>query len=150
MFGEIEHSGCTHPLPREYSGFQMDLGSGFVHYEPYTGATSTPSPNHSYRYVLLGQGSRISFEQKDSAMRDNYGEYHITVTLGTETCKKGGWQSYGVFKNQGDCVSYFSTDGRNPPALLSKVGHLRRLRSRQLGQHRHAPDVGRRVGAAAT
>jgi hypothetical protein len=30
--------------------------------------------------------------------------------------KKGGWKSFGVFKNQGDCVSWFATEGKNPPA----------------------------------
>lgn len=30
-------------------------------------------------------------------------------------CKKGGWQTFGVFKNQGDCVSYVATGGKNPP-----------------------------------
>lgn len=34
-----------------------------------------------------------------------------------DDCKKGGWEQYGVFKNQGDCVSYVATDGRNAPAL---------------------------------
>lgn len=34
-----------------------------------------------------------------------------------DQCKKGGWEQYGVFKNQGDCVSYVATDGRNQPAL---------------------------------
>lgn len=33
----------------------------------------------------------------------------------TDQCKDGGWQTFGVFKNQGDCVSYVATDGRNPP-----------------------------------
>jgi hypothetical protein len=28
----------------------------------------------------------------------------------------GGWQSSGVFKNQGDCVSFVATNGKNPPA----------------------------------
>jgi hypothetical protein len=31
-------------------------------------------------------------------------------------CKKGGWSEFGVFKNQGDCVSFVATEGRNPPA----------------------------------
>jgi hypothetical protein len=31
-------------------------------------------------------------------------------------CKNGGWQTYGVFKNQGDCVSFVATKGKNPPA----------------------------------
>lgn len=31
-------------------------------------------------------------------------------------CKKGAWEDWGVFKNQGDCVSYIVTNGRNAPA----------------------------------
>jgi hypothetical protein len=30
-------------------------------------------------------------------------------------CKNGGWQQVGVFKNQGDCVSYVETGGKNEP-----------------------------------
>jgi hypothetical protein len=33
-----------------------------------------------------------------------------------DQCKNGGWQTYGVFKNQGDCVSFVATKGKNPPA----------------------------------
>jgi hypothetical protein len=33
-----------------------------------------------------------------------------------EQCKNGGWRTYGVFKNQGDCVSFVATGGKNPPA----------------------------------
>jgi len=43
----------------------------------------------------------------------------VTFTPATPTsadqCKNGGWQSYGIFKNQGDCVSYVATHGKNPP-----------------------------------
>ena len=32
-------------------------------------------------------------------------------------CKHGGWKSFGtLFKNQGDCVSFFATGGKNPPS----------------------------------
>jgi hypothetical protein len=31
-------------------------------------------------------------------------------------CKNGGWRAYGVFKNQGDCVSFVATGGKNPSA----------------------------------
>jgi hypothetical protein len=31
-------------------------------------------------------------------------------------CKHGGWRSFGVFGNQGDCLSFVATEGRNPPA----------------------------------
>lgn len=32
-----------------------------------------------------------------------------------DQCKNGGWENYGVFKNQGDCVSFVATDGKNQP-----------------------------------
>jgi hypothetical protein len=32
-----------------------------------------------------------------------------------EQCKNGGWRTFGVFKNQGDCVSFVATEGSNPP-----------------------------------
>lgn len=37
------------------------------------------------------------------------------MPMNVEQCKKGGWQTYQVFKNQGDCVSYVATEGRNQP-----------------------------------
>ena len=39
-----------------------------------------------------------------------------TITNSADRCKNGGWQSFGVFKNQGDCVSWLATGGKNPPA----------------------------------
>ena len=33
-----------------------------------------------------------------------------------DQCKDGGWRSSGKFKNQGDCVSWFATGGKNKPA----------------------------------
>jgi hypothetical protein len=33
-----------------------------------------------------------------------------------DQCKNGGWKSFGVFKNQGDCVSFVATRGKNSPA----------------------------------
>jgi hypothetical protein len=34
-----------------------------------------------------------------------------------QQCKHGGWKSFGTrFKNQGDCVSFFATRGKNPPS----------------------------------
>lgn len=33
-----------------------------------------------------------------------------------DQCKNGGWQSFGSFENQGDCVSFVASGGRNEPA----------------------------------
>jgi hypothetical protein len=34
-----------------------------------------------------------------------------------DQCKNGGWKAYGVFRTQGDCVSFVATKGKNPPAV---------------------------------
>jgi hypothetical protein len=34
----------------------------------------------------------------------------------TAQCKNGGWKTYGVFKNQGECVSFVATGGKKDPA----------------------------------
>ena len=34
---------------------------------------------------------------------------------GKDQCKHGGWMNYPQFKNQGDCVSFVATGGKNPP-----------------------------------
>jgi hypothetical protein len=31
----------------------------------------------------------------------------------SEQCKNGGWRSFGVFRNQGECVSFVATNGKN-------------------------------------
>jgi len=47
----------------------------------------------------------------------------VTETVPTkDDCKQGGWQTMidtagNAFKNQGDCVSFFATKGKNPGAL---------------------------------
>jgi hypothetical protein len=46
----------------------------------------------------------------------------VTVTAppplptSSDQCKNGGWQNFGgIFKNQGDCVSFVATHAKNPP-----------------------------------
>ena len=39
-----------------------------------------------------------------------------TAPTDIEQCKKDGWKDYGdMFKNQGDCVGFVATDGKNLP-----------------------------------
>ena len=37
------------------------------------------------------------------------------LPISKDQCKNGGWKTYGVFKNQGDCVSFVATKGKNQP-----------------------------------
>jgi len=47
------------------------------------------------------------------------GVQQLVVTcapVSKDECKGGGWRDFGVFRNQGDCVSYVATGGRNAGA----------------------------------
>jgi hypothetical protein len=48
------------------------------------------------------------------------GDYVVTdapaLPATKEQCKNGGWRSFPGFKNQGDCVSFVATNGKNPPS----------------------------------
>jgi hypothetical protein len=38
-----------------------------------------------------------------------------SLPISKDQCKNAGWRAFGVFKNQGDCVSFVATGGKNPP-----------------------------------
>lgn len=42
--------------------------------------------------------------------------FSITGPTSTAQCKNGGWKTFGIFENQGDCVSYVASRGKNPPS----------------------------------
>ncbi|MGQ0849140.1 MAG: Calx-beta domain-containing protein [Actinomycetota bacterium] len=69
--------------------------------------------------VAAGTGYSIGSPNSDDVkIADNDGPTPVPGTMPTtkDQCKKGGWQTFGVFKNQGDCVSWIATGGKNPPA----------------------------------
>jgi hypothetical protein len=37
------------------------------------------------------------------------------LPISKDQCKSGGWRTYGVFKNQGDCVGFVATKGKHQP-----------------------------------
>jgi hypothetical protein len=47
-----------------------------------------------------------------------------------QQCKKGGWRSFGVFTNQGDCVSFVATKGKNAPAGSQKKNGPKNTKAR--------------------
>jgi len=47
---------------------------------------------------------------------DNVAVTQVLPTTKGE-CKDGGWMAYGVFKNQGDCISFVATNGKNLPSV---------------------------------
>jgi hypothetical protein len=39
-----------------------------------------------------------------------------TVPTSKDQCRNGGWRNFPGFKNEGDCVSYVATKGKNKPS----------------------------------
>jgi hypothetical protein len=78
--------------------------------------------DHVYTQSFTGTGNPIHFSILDDYYSDNSGyltvEIYSCLPTNKDQCKKDGWKTFGVFKNQGDCVSFVTTGGKNPPALL--------------------------------
>jgi hypothetical protein len=57
------------------------------------------------------------FGYPDFAWFDLFFRTYVTPLVPTtkNQCKNGGWQTFAIFKNQGDCVSFVATGGRNRP-----------------------------------
>jgi len=58
----------------------------------------------------------------DSTRPGGFGDADLWVTTRSQIfpttkdeCKNDGWERFGIFKNQGDCVSYVATQGDNQP-----------------------------------
>lgn len=75
-----------------------------------------------------GQNLVLSFEEQDSffffnATLDDVKLLVSVLPTDKDECKDGGWETFvnvntgqQIFKNQGDCVSFVATKGKNPPA----------------------------------
>jgi hypothetical protein len=93
--------------------FQTDPG------DPFSLAPTSISADLS---SFAGTTVRIRFAEVD-----NQGFFQASVDrvaissrrllpTSKDQCKNGGWRTFGVFKNQGDCVSFVATKGKNQPA----------------------------------
>lgn len=75
--------------------------------------------SHSYNFLATGTSTVLTFA---STIPGAFGPALDKVSIeqlpltNKDQCKKDGWKTFGVFKNQGDCVSFVATGGKNPPA----------------------------------
>jgi hypothetical protein len=95
--------GVWTPGPLD-NGAQLGSGSGVLACE-----FGQPDPNVGDG-IFLGNGVGLA-DLNESA--------NLAPPLPTSKrqCMGGGWKSFGsTFKNQGDCVSFVSTAGKNPPS----------------------------------
>ena len=58
-------------------------------------------------------GQTVSFNGPD--VDDDLNLSANLVTPTRDACRKGGWLAFDLVRHQGDCMSFVSTGGRNPP-----------------------------------
>jgi choice-of-anchor C domain-containing protein len=114
----------------------------------------------TYSFLATSASSTLSFiSTTDGAFGPALDNVVITETVPTkDDCKQGGWQTMidtagNAFKNQGDCVSFFATKGKNlgalPPVVAasaaeaaSSAKHADKQQAKVTSKHtteRHAP-----------
>jgi hypothetical protein len=113
-----------HPLTPNAGGTDYLAVSSFVNRPVSQGgeifAYGPPFADLILQPIGPGGGSPVISWNNQGFSR---GTYRITLTgtraclpTNKEECKNGGWRTFGVFKNQGNCVSFVATKGKNPPA----------------------------------
>jgi hypothetical protein len=102
----------------------LEVNNAFVNWGAYS-ASHTYSLSGSFAgslnlSVFDGDSNQGPLAKAAGWYGDNVGslsaDIYRALPTSADQCKNGGWQAYGIFKNQGDCVSYVATHGKNPPA----------------------------------
>jgi hypothetical protein len=95
--------------------FHISLPAGF----DITGATLiTPLPLGSVVFTVFQDLNNNNVQDAGEPTIASGTLDRVCEPQGTEECKDGGWRSFPwlAFKNQGDCVSFVATGGKNTPA----------------------------------
>ena len=96
------------------------LGWAWVTGEPFVYTNWSPGePNDFYgpaseQYLEFWSPVGTWNDQNSTFVQFGYVVEYDRPTTGDD-CKQDGWRKYLVFKNQGDCVSWVATGGRNEP-----------------------------------
>lgn len=84
--------------------FEMTLARKYKDMDPMGWPMAAPTPEHTYRYALVGQGRRAGFRIREFNMVDNYGRIRILVRRArARNCGRGELTAFG-FASEGDCA----------------------------------------------
>jgi len=115
--------GFTLSVPNPYGTPFVGKPDVNVVGQNFTGTCCTTTNSLTVSDPLLNGQVTYSVDQTGSWQINHFafreiqllGISSILPPTSTAECKNGGWQLFGNFKNQGDCVSYVATGGKNPP-----------------------------------
>jgi len=110
-------------------GVQTDLGNGWTHVEFNAAAIAAavvtaggvPADTLTDLYIIFDEGTDTGPDFTGHVYIDNISVNGQVVgsptsPLTKDDCKNNGWKNFNpAFKNQGDCVSWVATAGRNLP-----------------------------------
>ncbi|HEY8645330.1 MAG TPA: hypothetical protein VIL77_05555 [Gaiellaceae bacterium] len=106
--------GATAPFVFSPTGFiQVGFAGNCVPCGVQTTGSSVTIPDTSLDGAFdlsVDQGDQLWTVFHEHILETSYPEAKTQLS-----CKNGDWQTYGIFKNQGDCVGYVATGGKNPP-----------------------------------
>lgn len=121
------------------SGTQTDAGNGYTHVvfdaaqiqAALTAASVAPTATLNDLYIIFDEGTDTptggTIGTAGTVHLDNISVNEAEVGSPTsptdkDACKNGGYKNFlQAFKNQGDCVSYVATNGKNMPAAPKHV-----------------------------
>lgn len=135
---QLDQAGSQNAFLGCASGTQTDAGNGYTHVvfdaaaiqAAVVAAGGTSSSTLYDMYIIFDEGTDTptggTIGTAGSVHIDNISVNNSVVGNATyppskEACKNGGWQNLmgtngQSFKNQGDCVSYKATKGKNLPS----------------------------------
>ena len=124
--------GCIDNLPVAFQGFGAQP-AGCIELLRRAGQSGTGTvalgavPTTPGTYNIVGNFEQTFFCGQFWKVPNAFPVIAQVVVLPNKKaqCKKGAWRNFaGMFKNQGDCVSYVATKGKNPPSgATAKPGH---------------------------
>jgi len=97
----------------------VELTEGEILYKQFEQSSRTVR----FALAIAGIVAAVGAVTVAQAASPKHASSTVTLTGYTKSqCKQGGWKDFKnsdnslMFKNQGDCVSFFATGGKNQPA----------------------------------
>jgi hypothetical protein len=88
-----------------------DSGPGGIVLSPNPNVSPSPGQTLS---LIAPQNVRLDLNEAAHLVTDGSGSPPPPTSK--DLCKNGGWRNLPQFKNQGGCVSFVATGGKNPPS----------------------------------
>ena len=117
--GAAATSGCTQAKPCTWSEVLTVYPNAGIN-TTYPGVVFKAGSNWAVPFT----GNVDAFTIGTASDTTTYNFESSLQPTSKDDCMNNGWKNYGVFKNQGDCVSFVVTKGRNMPTYRQVTGDL--------------------------